>query len=110
MDSADVVETIPLQTDAQGVMRVAGTRISLDAIVQEFEQGLTAEEIAHQFDVLDLADVYAVITYYLRHQNEVKQYLQKQDELAAAIRGKIEHQFPVSGLRERLLSKRLHGA
>jgi len=30
------------------------------------EQGWTAEEIAYQFDMLSLADVYAVIAFYLR--------------------------------------------
>jgi len=106
MNLVDVVEPIPLKTDVDGVVRVGGTRVTLDTMVHEFEQGLTAEEIAYQFDVLNLADVYAVITYYLRHQDEVKAYLQEQEKLAEEIREEIEQQFPSKGLRERLLAKR----
>ena len=106
MDLVNVIESIPLKTDAHGVVRVSETRVTLDTVVYEFEQGSTAEEIAYQFDVLNLADVYAVIAYYLRHQDEVKAYLQEQERQATEIREKIEQQFPSKGLRERLIAKR----
>ncbi|MBF2025702.1 MAG: DUF433 domain-containing protein [Oscillatoriales cyanobacterium C42_A2020_001] len=109
MNLANIVESVPLQTDAHGVVRISGTRITLDTIVHEFEQGLTAEEIAYQFEVLDLANVYAVITYYLRHQDEVKLYLQNQDQQAEVVRQEIEQRFPSRGLRESLLAKRQAG-
>ena len=105
MNLVGVVESIPLKTDAHGVVRIGETRVTLDTLVYEFEQGSTAEEIAYQFDVLNLADVYAVIAYYLRHQDEVKAYLQEQERQAMEIREKIEQQFPSKGL-ERLLAKR----
>lgn len=105
MNLVDVVESIPLKTDTHGVVRVSETRVTLDTVVHEFEQGSTAEEIAYQFDVLNLPDVYAVITYYLRHQDEVKAYLQEQEKLAEEIREEIEQQFPSKGLRERLLAR-----
>ena len=57
-------ESIPLEIDANGVIRVGGTRITLDTIVAAFGQGATAEEITHQYPSLHLADVYAVIAYY----------------------------------------------
>ena len=106
MDLVNVIELIPLKTDAHGVVRIGETRVTLDTVVYEFEQGSTAEEIAYQFDVLNLADVYAVIAYYLRHQDEVKAYLQEQERQATEIREKIEQQFPSKGLRERLIAKR----
>jgi len=106
MNLVGVVESIPLKTDAHGVVRIGETRVTLDTLVYEFEQGSTAEEIAYQFDMLNLADVYAVIAYYLRHQDEVKAYLQEQERQAIEIREKIEQQFPSKGLRERLLAKR----
>ncbi len=105
MDLVGVVESIPLKTDAHGVVRIGGTRVTLDTLVYEFEQGSTAEEIAYQFDVLNLSDVYAVIAYYLRHQNEVKAYLQEQDRQATEIREKIEQRSPSKDLRARLIAK-----
>ena len=106
MDLVNVIESIPLKTDAHGVVRIGETRVTLDTVVYEFEQGSTAEEIAYQFDALDLPDVYAAIAYYLRHQDEVKAYLQEQERQATEIREKIEQRFPSKGLRERLLAKR----
>ena len=69
-------EPIPLEVDANGVVRVGGTRITLDTIVAAFSQGATAEEITHQYPSLHLADVYAVIAYYLRRRETVESYLQ----------------------------------
>lgn len=106
MNLANVVESIPLKTNAEGVVRVGGTRVTLDSVVYEFKQGSTAEEIAYQFPSLQLADVYVVITYYLRHQDEIEAYLQEQEEQAAKVREKIEQHFPSQGLKERLLAKR----
>jgi uncharacterized protein (DUF433 family) len=54
---------VPIQTDADGVVRVAGTRVTLDIIVSAFEAGATAEEIAQQYASVPLVDVYSVITY-----------------------------------------------
>jgi hypothetical protein len=43
---------------------------------------------------LDLADVYAVIAYYLRHRDEVRAYLKRREEEAEALRAKIEADRP----------------
>jgi uncharacterized protein (DUF433 family) len=49
VNSADTIERVPIQTDADGVVRVAGTRVTLDTIVGAFDAGATAEEIAQQY-------------------------------------------------------------
>jgi hypothetical protein len=54
---------------------------------------------------LELADVYAVISYYLRHQNDVEAYLQQRQERAEGVRVENERQFPSHGLRDRLLAR-----
>ena len=72
----------------------------------EFKQGTTAEGIVEQYSSLDLADVYAVISYYLRHQNEVESYLQQRQKLAENVRAENERRFPSKGLRDRLLAQR----
>ena len=79
-------ESIPLEVDANGVIRAGGTRITLDAIVDAFGQRATAEEITHQYPSLHLADVYAVIAYYLRRRAAVESYLQHRQKGADSIR------------------------
>lgn len=98
-------EPIPLATDADGVIRVAGTRIPLETVINVYDTGATPEEIAQDFPVLRLDDVYAVITYYLRHRDEVAAYLQERLALAEEVRAEVEGRFPQTGLRERLLAR-----
>ncbi|HXU29752.1 MAG TPA: DUF433 domain-containing protein [Thermoanaerobaculia bacterium] len=103
MFNAAAVEPIPLSTDTGGTIRVAGTRVTLDTLIDVLLAGATPEEIAQDFPVLALDDVYAVVTYYLRHWAEVDSYLRAQQVRAAAIRSEVEARSPQTGLRERLL-------
>lgn len=64
MVSVPQVETLPLEMDAHGVIRVGKTRVTLDTVVAAFDEGATAEEIVQQYPTLLLADVYSVIGYY----------------------------------------------
>ena len=101
-----ISEPLPLETDAAGVVRVGGTRVTLDSVVAAFNQGATAEEIVHQYPSLDLADVYAVISYYLRQSDEVEAYLRQRQQQAEEIRGQNEARFQLNGIRKRLLARR----
>lgn len=102
-----VAEPIPLRVDAHGTVRVGGTRLTLETVLDIFKQGASPQEIVAEFPDLELADVYAVITYYLRHQEDVDAYLRAQAAKAAAIRHQIEvRQGDQQGLRERLLARR----
>jgi uncharacterized protein (DUF433 family) len=106
VNSAETIERVPIHTDADGVVRVAGTRVTLDTIVGAFDAGATAEDIAQQYSSVPLADVYSVIAYYLRHKSEVCGYLKQRGEQADSVREEVERRFPSSGLRERLLARR----
>lgn len=97
---------VPLATDPHGVVRVGGTRVTLDSIVGAFRSGATAEEIAQQFPTVTLPDVYQVIAYYLRHAAEVDAYLSSRQQEAADLRREIETRFDPRGLRARLLARR----
>lgn len=99
-------EPVPLSRDAHGVLRVGRSRVTLDVVVEAFREGASAEEIAHQYPTLDLADVYAVISYYLRHQGEVTAYLSRRRDEAAMVRRRNEARVDPSGIRERLLARR----
>jgi uncharacterized protein (DUF433 family) len=99
-------DPVPLRLGAGGTFRVGQTRVTLDTVVTTFESGATAEEIALRYPTLELADVYAVIGYYLRHQEEVQAYLQERQQLADEIRQKIEARDNPVGIRARLLARR----
>jgi uncharacterized protein (DUF433 family) len=84
----------PLREDQGGVIRVGNSRISLDLVVDQYENGMTPEDMVRAYDTLALADVYAVIGYYLRHRDEVRDYLKRREEEADAHRAKIEAERP----------------
>ena len=99
-------EVIPLAADADGVVRVGKTRVTLDTVVTAFTDGATAEEIVQQYPSLNLADVYQVISYYLRRPSEVEAYLQQRKAQAGTVRRQNETRFDPQGVRDRLLVRR----
>ena len=102
-------EPVPLEEDANGVVRVKGTRVTLDTVVAAFAEGATAEEIAQQYPTLALADVYAVLSYYLRRREAVDAYLQERNERRSKLRRENESRFDPKGVRERLMGRRAKG-
>src|SRR5689334_7636190 len=102
-----VADPVPLRTEEDGTLRVGETRVTLDILIAAFRQGMSPEELVQQVDVLELADVYAVFAFYLRHRAEVDAYLAERQEKAAAIRAEIEARWGdnSTGLRERLLAR-----
>jgi uncharacterized protein (DUF433 family) len=98
-------DRLPLRVDEGGAVRVGRSRISLDLIVEQYENGMTLEDMVRAYDTLALADVHAVIAYYLRHRDEVRAYLKRRAEEAEALRTKIEAERPRVS-REELLARR----
>ena len=99
-------EPIPLSSDPDGIIRVGNTRVTLDTVVAAHRDGATADEIARQYPSLELADVYAIIGYYLRHRPEVETYLMERQAQSEAVRRDNESRFDPEGVRERLLARR----
>ncbi len=54
---------------------IAGTRISLDSIIDAFNRGLSPESIVQSFPLLTLEQVYGGITFYLANRAEIDIYL-----------------------------------
>lgn len=106
MSLALAVDPLPLATDRDGVVRVGGTRVTLDTVVFAFNEGATAEEIAFRYPSLHLTDIYAAITYYLRNRSAVEAYLEEREAYAKDVRRENEARFDPKGLRERLLARR----
>jgi uncharacterized protein (DUF433 family) len=106
MPTAISTQPVPLEKGSDGVIRVKGSRVTLDTVVAAFGDGATAEEIAQQYSTLDLAVVYAVISYYLQHRDEAEAYMSGRQQEATAVRRENERRFDPRGLRERLLARR----
>ncbi len=99
------LDPLPLQVDEGGAVRIGKSRITLDLVVEQYTNGMPPEEMVRVYDTLVLADVYAVIAYYLRHRDEVQTYLKKRKEEAETLRAKIESERPRVG-RGELLARR----
>jgi uncharacterized protein (DUF433 family) len=65
------------------------TRISLDVIVEQYENGTTPEDMVRAYDTLVLADVHAVIAFYLSYRDRVQAYLKRREAEALALRSKL---------------------
>ena len=106
MNVSAVTQTIPVVTDADGVIRVANTRVPLETLIDAFQNGATAEEIAQQYPSISLADVYSVIGYYLHQRSEIEAYLARRRQVAEQVRLENERRFSPEGIRARLLARR----
>ena len=109
MSNVETTMTVPLTTTEFGTIRVGRSRVSLDSIVHHYKQGATAERIAESFPSLDLAEVYAVIAYYLANRESVQEYLRRQEAEADALQQQIEsdpkQQTATKQLRERIRAR-----
>lgn len=99
-------EQVPLHFDKHGAVRVTGSRVTLDTIVGFYEQGESPEEIVDGFPTLQLADVYAIVSYYLKHKTAVRQYLREREKRANALRKKIQARSNTRDLKKRLMARR----
>jgi uncharacterized protein (DUF433 family) len=99
-------DPVPLASDADGVVRVGSSRVTLDTVVAAFREGMTPEGIVEQYPSLRLAEVYSVIGYILSHPEQVETYLRGRQLLADEVRRENEARFDPAGVRDRLLARR----
>lgn len=57
-------------------IRLKGTRIGIETVVEDYLEGASPEEIAARYRNLTLEQVYATLLYYCQHQAEVDAYLE----------------------------------
>jgi uncharacterized protein (DUF433 family) len=99
-------QAIPLRPDEHGGYRIGNSRITLDLLVRGFNNGLSPEMLAYNFDTLVLADVYSVLGYYLRHKMEVDAYLRIREQHADELQRMIEASQPNKDeLKARLMAR-----
>ena len=100
---------LPLWQDDAGAIRIAKTRVTLDVIIAAYQHGDTPHEINRGYPTLKLAEIYAVLAYYMRNRALVDAYLRERDEDAQFIHEDFEAQRPeVFELRPKLMKWNLH--
>ena len=100
------VEAPPLRQDVSGGLRIGNSRVLLELVIRAFEDGATPEAIAQRYPTATLADIYSVIAYYLRHQEEIKVYLANRERQADEVHKRIKsQQKDLTDLRSRLLTR-----
>src|SRR5687767_7720771 len=87
-------QALPLRMDDHGTVRVGGTRVALDTLVNFHLQGYTPERLQEAFPTVSLPDVYAAIGYYLRHKAEVDSYMEQRRRDGEENRRKLEALVP----------------
>ena len=108
MINTPIAIDIPLRTDADGVIRVGNTRVTLHTLIGFYNSGQTPEDLHDGFSTVSLADIYAVVAYYLANRDTVDEYLHQIDVEAEQIRREIEANYSPEtlALRARLRALR----
>jgi len=101
---------VKLTKTEAGVIRIGDTRVSLDSVIIAFNQGSAPEQILYDYDSLSLPEIYATISYYLQHREEVDSYLSARAKQNRELRKSNEARFSHKGLRENLLARRSDAA
>ena len=57
-------------------IRIKGTRIGIEVVIEDFLDGASPEEIAVRYPNLSLEQVYATITYYLANREKIDAYIE----------------------------------
>lgn len=99
------VVTLPFDLSTTGTVRVGGTRVTLETVVNTYLEGASAEEIVDRYSTLKLADVYKTIGFYLDHTSEVEEYLTRVRKDGERVQAENELRFSPYGVRNKLLAR-----
>jgi uncharacterized protein (DUF433 family) len=58
-------------------IRLRGTRVGIETVLAKYADGSLPEEIALNYPPITLEQVHATITYYLRNQSEIDEYMRR---------------------------------
>jgi uncharacterized protein (DUF433 family) len=101
-----LTQKTPLIQEADGTVRITGSRVTLDTIIGEFQKGATAEQVQDSFPSLSLAQIYGAIAYYLEDEAAVETYLRERKAEAESIKDEINSQQDTAGFRARIRARR----
>src|SRR5947209_3475752 len=90
------------QHDDRERIRVKGTRVLIEILLEEFIQGVSPEKIQESYPTVTREQVYASITYYLHYQEEMDVYIKRSKEVAEAAYQEWRRTHKPAPLEERL--------
>ena len=99
-------QNVPLELYEGKVYRVRGSRVPLEIVIRAFREGESAEGIMDSFPTLALADVYALIAYYLGHRAEVDAYVAEREAEEEQVRVAVTSRRDYALWRERLMARK----
>jgi uncharacterized protein (DUF433 family) len=59
----------------EDAIRIAGTRVNIETVLRDYQQGAGPEEIVLRYPTISLEQVHATITYYLANWEKMQDYL-----------------------------------
>lgn len=68
---------VPLYETLDGEIRVKDTDVTLAEVINQFNEGYTAEEVSQKMPDLRLSDIYLIFAFNLSHRIEVESYLRR---------------------------------
>ena len=88
----ETTQAVPLTLWDDGTIRVKDTRLLIDMIVDAHNRGQCPEEIYESFPskYYTVADIYAVVAYYLSHKAAIDKHLEDREKEAEELRRKHE--------------------
>ncbi|MDQ7027105.1 MAG: DUF433 domain-containing protein [Anaerolineae bacterium] len=93
MITIPVAMNVPLQNDDDGIIRISNTRVTLHTLISTYRLGESPEAIHEGFPTISLADIYAIIAYYLANREVVDAYIQQVNDEAEQIRQEWEARY-----------------
>jgi uncharacterized protein (DUF433 family) len=88
------------EVDGSDRIRVKGTRLTIDWILEAYLLGDSPEIIANMYHpLLRLEQVYATITYYLHRRKEIDAYLERNRRARAAADAEQQEHGPSEAIR-----------
>ncbi len=99
------VSAPPFRWDEAGGIRIGQSRVTLDSLLAAYHSGSTPEEIAVQYSILHLEEIYSAIAYYLSHPQQIDSYLEQRHRKQEQQRSEFVQQYNLANLRQRLLDR-----
>lgn len=81
-------------------IRIKGTRISIDHVIENYKLGMHPDEIATHFGCpITLEEVYATLAYYHQNKEAVEAYLERGNAIAEAHMKAARAQEPTEAVK-----------
>jgi len=96
-----VLHIVPNGPGVPDSITFVGHRIDLNHVLDRYHAGMTADEIAQEFDTLPLANIQAAIAYYEQHRAALDIWLASVHHYLDHERQEYERQHPEVVARQR---------